>query len=414
MEGALKLIAVFLIFKLSEAVYNCSYQSGICSIDGQSISSSDTFEINRDNVSSVTLLIISDSPMPQAPQTIFTKYPEIVLLSIANTSLQEISSNVFTNAKKLTSLIMMYGYLTTLNNGTFSPCAKLQNLQITRQKLTFIDIMAFQGLKSLQSLYLSENQLSTLHPLILSVLPSLLSFNIDNNQLTTIDSQQFVSNLYLYSVNFDQNQLKTIADDLFKSQLNLQSFHAKSNQLVTAQSFGANYVDVSNNKLRNFTVTSGESTVHIKDNVIRKIICGSTNLTVQRLYADNNLLTNFLCIRDMENLTDLSVINNKMLKPTKKAFPKLTKLRTFQMYNMTRFTSVPAKVFTPLTSLSTLRVDRLVAYKNLNITLPKLSILAMTTNSWNCTYLSSVNTILKSQRIILLFNIGSDRSRCQL
>jgi len=414
MKGTKSLIIVFLILKSTEAVYNCKSQNGICSIGGQNISASDPFVISRDNISSVTFLIITDGSMPQVPATIFTKYPEITWFSIANTSLQEISSNVFTNAFKLTSLLIIEGYLTTLNNGTFSYCGKLQSLQVTNQQITSIDIMAFQGLRSLQNLYLNDNQLSSLDPLILSILPKLMYFSIENNLLTTIDSQQFVNNPTLYSVMLSGNQIKTLPNDLFQSQASLSSFHADHNQMVTSQSYGASYVDVSFNKLRNFTISSGETTVHIENNFIRKIICSNTNLTVQRLYADNNLLTNFLCIRDMVNLTDLSIINNKMSKPTKKPFLKLTKLRRFQMYNMTRFTSVPAKIFTPLSSLSNLKVDRLAAYKNLNITIPKLSILGLTTVMWNCTYLSSVSSILKSQRISLTFNVASDRGRCQL
>jgi hypothetical protein len=210
------------------------------------------------------------------------------------------------------------------------------------------------------------------------------------------------------------NQIEALPNDLFQSQVSLASLHADKNQMVTAQSYGASYVDFSFNKLRNFTISSGEKTVHIKDNLIRKLICSSTNLTVQRLYADNNLLTNFLCIRDMTNLTDLSIINNKMPKPTKKPFLNLTKLRSFQMFNMTRFTSVPAKIFTPLTSLSNLRVDRLAAYKNLNITIPKIYILGLTTVTFSCTFLSSVSSILKAQRISLTFNAPSERTRCQL
>ncbi|XP_070505279.1 chondroadherin-like [Chironomus tepperi] len=414
MKGIKSVIGLLLILKFSEAAYNCSYQTGICSVDKQSISASEPFVVNRENASSVTLLVLSDGYMPQPPPTIFTKYPELNLLSIANMSLQEISSNVFTNAKKLISLLIMRGQLTTLNNGTFSGCENLQSLQVTNQKLSSIDIMAFQGLKNLQNLYLSNNQLTFIHPLVLATLPKLMNFNIDYNLLTEIDSQQFISNPVLYGVNFNSNQLKILPNNLFQAQKFLGSFYAADNQLITAQSFGASYVDVKNNKIRNFTLSSGESTVHIQNNLIRKIICSSTNLTVQRFYADNNFLTNFLCIRDMVNLTDLSVVNNKMPRPTKTPFLKLTKVRAFQMYNMTRFSTVLPKVFSPMVSLSNLRVDRLAAYKNLNITLPKVSILALTTTTWNCTYLSSVNSILKSQRIILVFNIGSDRSRCTL
>ena len=415
MDGTISvLLLIYFILKSTVADYSCKSESGICSINRQNISASDPFSVTRNNSSSITSLVIADGFMPEAPHTIFTKYPEIIWFSISNTSLQELSSDVFTNAFNLAFLVILDGFLTTLHNGTFSYCVKLQSLQVTDQQITSIDIMAFQELKSLQNLFLNNNQLSSLHPLILSVLPKLMYFSIKNNLLTTIDSQQFVNNPTLYSVMLSGNQIKTLPNDLFQSQARLSSFYADHNQLVTVQSYGASYVDVSFNKLRNFTISSGETTVHIENNFIRKIICSNTNLTVQRFYADNNLLTNFQCIRDMVNLTDLSIINNKMSKPSKKVFLKLGNLVSFQMYNMTRFSSVPAKIFTPLSSLSNLRVDRLAAYKNFNITIPKLYILGLTTVTWNCTFLSSVSSILKSQRISLIFNVGSDRSRCQL
>jgi len=149
------LLLIYFILKSTVAEYSCTSESGICSIDGQSISALDPFLVTRNNSSSIASLIIADGFMPEVPATIFTKYPEITWFSIANTSLQEISSNVFTNAFKLTFLLIMDGLLTTLHNGTFSNCRKLQSLQIDNQELTSIDIMAFHGLKSLQNLYLN-------------------------------------------------------------------------------------------------------------------------------------------------------------------------------------------------------------------------------------------------------------------
>lgn len=404
----LKLLYILISLSFVNGDYTCESQSSICSIDGQSISASDPFIITGNETSAITFLIISNVFMPQAPQTIFTNYPDISSFTIANTSLQEISPTVFKNALKLTILLIIYGEITTLNNGSFVHCGKLQSLQVVSQQLSSIDILAFQGLKNLQYLILSDNYLTFLHPLIFTVLPKLMCFIIENNLLTTIDSQQFVKNPLLLAVTLSGNHLKTIPNDLFQAQTFLESFHADNNQLVTAQTFGASYVDVSFNKLRNFTISSGEKTVHIDNNVIRKIICGSTNLTVQRFYADNNLLSNFLCIRDMTNLTELSVTNNKMPKPTKKAFLKLINLVELEMVNMTRFTTVPAKVFSPLKSLSNLRVDNLAGYKNLNITFPNLYIIGLSTKSWNCTYISYVKNILESQNIIFNQNVRFD------
>ncbi|CAG9797739.1 unnamed protein product [Chironomus riparius] len=415
MTRAKIILLIYFILKSTDSDYTCDLDSGICSIEGQNISASDPFVITSNGSSLVTFLIFAESFMPQAPESIFTTYPDITWLSISNTSLQEISSKVFTNALKLTNLLIQYGSLSMLNNGTFVHCRKAQSIQIVNHQISFIDIMAFQGLKELQNLILSENYLTYLHPLTLSVLPKLMNFDIGYNLLTTIDSHQFIKNPLLFGLTISGNQLKTLPNDLFQSQTNLNSIYADHNQLVTAQSYGVNYVDISFNKLRNFTLSSGETTVHIENNFIRKIICSSTNLTVERFYADNNLLTSFLCIRDMENLIDLNVNNNKMLKTTKKAFLKLGNLQDLSMLNMTRFNSVPAKIFSSLKLLLYLRVDSLIRYKNLNVTLPNLFILTLSTKTWNCTYVSHVENILNSQNIVLFQNEASQlEPRCNI
>ncbi|XP_070505292.1 leucine-rich repeat-containing G-protein coupled receptor 4-like [Chironomus tepperi] len=215
--------------------------------------------------------------------------------------------------------------------------------------------MAFEGLIDLEILHLSNNYLTFLHPLTLSVLPKLMNFNIENNFLTTIDSQQFIYNPLLYVVIISGNQIRTLPNDLFQAQSYIGSLYADNNQLIAAQTFGANYVYFRNNTIRNFTISSGEITIHIENNLIDKLICNSTSLlTVQRFYADNNQLTNFECIRDMMNLTDLSINNNNISKLTTKAFAKLVNLKELQILNMIKH--VPPKVFSPLASLVNLQV----------------------------------------------------------
>lgn len=402
------LVLILAVLTAVSANYTCSYNSGsLCFIQEQTISATDSFIISKQGNLAI---IISDGYMPKMPDTIFSNYPNTTMLSVSNVSLQELSSSNFENAQKLTSLLIMLDSITTVNNGTFVACSQLQSLQLTKQRISFIDAMAFKGLKKLQNLFLSFNQLTAVNPQILHPLSSLTNFVVDNNFLTAIDSSLFAKNPNLYSVSFDSNKISSMPKDLFQGPL--ASFSCSGNLLTSGYTFGASYVDLSSNRLTNVTFSTGENTVQIHDNFVRKLICPTTNLTVSRFFAQNNSLTNFLCIRDMVNLTDLFIYNNKMPNPTRKPFLKLNRLKILHMYGMSRFTKVRVKALAPLTSLLNLRVDQLTVYKGLNQALPQLYLVGLYTNNWNCTYVNKISSILKDQKIIMSYVDLNDRSRC--
>lgn len=346
------------------------------------------------------------------PNDIFQRYPDLTLLSITNVSLQDLAPSNFQNAGKLINLLINTGQLTTLKEGVFAGCVQLQSLQVTRQQLSVIDTMAFSGLNKLQNLFLSRNQLTSLNPAILNTLPSLLSFNVDNNLLTSIDPMQFSRNKNLRAVSFNENQLTTLPLDLFQFQTRIESFNANKNFLTSGYTFGSKFVDLTMNRLRNVTLITGEETVHISNNFVRRIICPSSTPTVTRLYAFNNSLSNFMCIRDMVNLTDLHVYNNRLPNPIQSVFLKLTNLRSLFMYDMSRYAKLRVRALAPLKSLFNLRVDQLAIYRNLKATIPKISILALNTRTWNCTYMNRISNLLKQQKITMSFIVSEDRSRC--
>lgn len=409
------LVATSCILCAAENLKCTSESSMFCVIKNQIVSAADPFIITRNSSVKTEGIIITDGEMPIIPNSLLTSYPGVNFLSIVNVSLSQITPDSFNSGGNLQNLLIMQGNLVTLVNGTFKNCKYLQSLQITRHDISFVDLMAFQGLGNLQNLNLNGNQLTSLHPLTFAPLRNLMMINIGSNQLTTLDTNLFAMNLALVSFDLSKNQLTVIPVDLFAAQyLSKGSLDFSENKLTSAQSFGADYVDFSFNNLRSFQFVSGGKTIHIENNFIRKVTCLNANLTLQRLYAVNNSLQNLLCIRDMVNLTDLHVANNKLVKPTQKAFLKLENLRSLQLFNMTRFSSIPAKAFVPLKKLSNLRVDRLDSYKIVKQLLPNLNILGLSTITWNCTYTKLIFDILKPQNIIMNYNVLTDRNRCNI
>ncbi|KAG5675564.1 hypothetical protein PVAND_005459 [Polypedilum vanderplanki] len=408
-------ICVLLLY-LNEADIQCTKAySIICYIQGQSISPTNPFIIVNSNQTKASSVIIFDGQMPIMPNTIFLNNPQISTISINSMNLQQIAPDNFANGGNLKSIIIMKGMIKTLGNGTFKSCTNLLQLQITEQQISFIDINTFLGLQNLQILVLNNNQISSLHPLLFNPLISLSVILLQNNSLNSLDSTLFVKNTMLSGIYFAGNSITDLSNDLFKNQnFKSGSIDFSYNYLTTAQSYGASTINFSFNKLKTFYLSSGESTINIRNNFLRKIICPNSIPTVKRLYLSNNSLSNFLCIRDMVNLTELDVSENKyLIKPTKNTFMKLTKLMILTMCNMTKFTSIPAKAFVSTqNSLYNLRVDSLSSYKIVKQLLPQLTVLAINTLNKNCTYLQSLKTLLKNQSISMNYCAIEDRNRC--
>lgn len=69
------------------------------------------------------------------------------------------------------------------------------------------------------------------------------------------------------------------------------------------------------------------------------------------------------------------------------------------------------QMLAPLVSLSSLKVDKLIAYKNMRATIPKITALGLTTKTWNCTFIQNIAAIINVENITLNFNaVATDTS----
>jgi Leucine-rich repeat (LRR) protein len=305
--------------------------------------------------------------------------------------------------------------MTVLINETFRNCVNLQMLQISKTDIDTIEPMAFMGLKSLTNLILSPSKLTSLPLNVFKMLESLKIIDISKNMLTSIDASLFASSPALSFVNLQENNISELPPNIFQNVLKLGSFYVNNNQLKSVSTYGATYFDANFNQLSSVELIGGESTIHASNNALTKIICPNiTNLSVQRLYMQNNSLTSFLCIRDMVNLTDLDVSGNNMRKPTRKVFAKLINLKSFKIDSMKKFVSIAAKTFADLKSLRNLYVSRMPAYKYVKQFIPSLYLLGLTTTSWNCSHVQFVADTLGGLGITLVYNNVADRQICNV
>lgn len=406
-----------LVLNQSSAQLSCESEVrfGLCYLSGQKISATDAFQISGLNGADVSFLIIANIEMPTMPSTIFTNYPNITFLSLAENGILQLSLRNFANAVKLTKLYVAFGFITRIASATFRSCTSLENLQVTSQKVSVLEAGAFQGLPNLNSLMLKNNSIEVLPSSIFDTLPLLQVLDCGDNKIKTLSSSLFLKNPRLFFVDFSKNQLTEIPSDLFSSNTLLNSIYFNNNLLTSARTYGATYTDLSYNGLRKLQINPGTETLHIHDNSVDTIECPDLDLSsFSRVFADNNALTNFNCIRDMINLTELCVSNNKFPRPAQDVFMKMKMLRSLEMFNQTKFLKTTVKSFSPLKALTILRVDRLINFQNIRQILPSLYQVGLTTKTWNCSYQTRITKVLKQQKISFSYNVLKERSVCNI
>lgn len=412
----LVIVFVLLNIKSISAAVSCDVDSGIfCYVRNQAVSATEQFQVTRSNDNPFTILILSSTVMPVLSSTIFMDYPNITFLSMSDNGFKAIYMKNFANAVKLEKLFISNGLLKRINNGTFRNCPNLVNLQITNHNISIVEVYAFQGLTKLNSLSLQNNSIEVLRPLVFSMLPNLNSLILDLNRIKMLGAKLFAQNTQLFYLTIESNQLTSVNSNAFNENQQINSIYLNNNFLTSVRTFGAQYVDLSFNSLTSVRIDPGTQTLHLHDNFISTLSCDNTNLSsIQRLFAANNSLPNFNCIRDMDGLKELDVTRNKFPRPAQAVFAKLTNLTQLTMFNQTKFLKIAVKVFSPLKNLGVLRVDRLIAYKNVRQVLPKIYMVSLITRTWNCSYTQQVANVLSSQGILMNYNYYPDRSICNV
>lgn len=410
------LLSVMSFFKPGSAAVSCTADtSSFCFVNGQKVLEGESFQISRSSDVTVTDLVMSETEMPVINPSIFTSYPNLSFLSLSRNGIKQLELKSFANSGKLNKLFIDANFLTRIANATFRSCTSLKNLQIWQNQIKIVEINAFQGLTNLLSLSLAMNKIEFLHPKLFQSLPNLQTLLMESNKIKKFSASIFQNNPELRYVNFNNNQLIELSPDLFKSCPQINSIYFSRNYLVIAENYGAQYVDLSYNSLKKLQITPGTYTLHVHDNFLETIECLDDNVnTFTRVYAYNNSLTSFNCISDMKNLTDLDLTLNKFSRPTQDVFTNLSQLKTFALFNQTKFLKTSAKSFAPLIALQSLRVDRLVDYRNLRQLFPNIYMLSLTTRTWNCSYTQQVAKALSRQKIIMNYNNVYDRSICNV
>ena len=177
-------------------------------------------------LSSLTDLVISDTPVNSGDLAFIAGLPKLTCLTLRNCGLSGISE--LSTATGLTWLDLSNNIIG--NTAPLANMKKLEYVDLSYNALTSLE--TFQGMESLYELYASYNSINTTAPL--ENCPILSTLDLDGNLLTSLEGLENLPNLRTLSVAF--NQLTDVSN------------------LAACTNIGD--LDISNNKIADITALS--------------------------------------------------------------------------------------------------------------------------------------------------------------
>lgn len=385
-------------FKTIDAILlQCSdASSDTCNIKDQNATRGSIIEFANLNVI-MTSLTINYCEMAFVVPKIFNLLPKLETLDIKYNKIKILQPKTFFKAINLLTFEAAYNKVVVVKNKLFSKCSNLNYVSFSNNNIKMVAVNAFQGLTNLATLLLNDNVIEVLALNVFATLTELTAINLSGNKLQAIDKDLFKMNGKLDTLELNNNQLMLLADETFShSQL---SFLKLDNNNLTAsyRTIIPGSLEIKSNSIQSIHIAATTKGLDCQKNQVNSITCDSP-LQMESFDATNNDISNFICIRNMTNAKTLNLQQNKIAVLSKKFFVNLKKLISLDLsFNLLK--KVKPQVFAPLLKLKYLRVTKLTNYKTVKTILPKLISVALTSDPWNCSQISTVAHILQTQKI---------------
>lgn len=380
-----------------------------------------------DASSSITNVHFVSSRLSHLPNEIFIKFTQIKALNCDGVNLQTLTRDDIQAAEELEELSCNSNYIKTLQANLFSSCRKLRTLDLSINDISTIDEAAFSALGEMRKLFLYDNQLSSLPDKVFRDLINLEEISLSHNQIEVIPALLFSACKQLKYIYLNDNHLMRLTEASFgsiqsiaflelsnnrlqelKLNISASALYANNNQLESINLMSIGYLSFYNNSIEN--VVFHNLTDVLSLNLSRNALTSSSLQDITQLteiksldLSFNNLgplnVTTFLALNELQVLnlqsTNLSQIDYGL-------FVHQTKLDQLDIsYN--NFTTLNINKLSSLRSLTTLFVEgnrlREFNYNDIKMSLPKLTTLGYSDNSWKCSYLTSMNAFMEKNGI---------------
>lgn len=262
----------------------------------------------------------------------FQEFPYMHTFIISNTELETLQKSIFNDAKNVSTLIASHNRIVEIPALVFVNAHKFLNMDFSSNSIKRVDSLAFVGTNNLQSLDLSNNNITELDEQVLKLLTNLIKLNLSHNQFGLLNSRMLPVPTVL-ELDLSSNKLTALENHAFDKLLHLQLLNLSFNPI---------------------------------GNLSAEIFAYLTELKHLNLKQINISHFQMGTFSHQHNLVSLDLSENQLKKlDFKLFFPILNDLKSFRIAN------------NQLTDLSGLN----------NPLFPKLNLLDIKNNPFNCSYL---------------------------
>jgi Leucine-rich repeat (LRR) protein len=411
------------------------YYGSKCTISDVSGDSSSTFVIRSANNFEYNKIIqeveFKTSKLYDIPREIFGTFQMLKKVQANACGLEDLHKSNFNYASALQELRMRSNKIKKLPSSVFSTIETLTTLDLSANEIDEIAKTAFADLQSLEYLTLSDNKLVSIDESIFKDLTALISLRLDSNKLQIIEENLFENNLNLTEIRLDTNEIAIINGQPFTKLSKLRYLNVGSNRLHTIDivNTGLERLWIPYNKLKTLDVNKNLKLLYAPYNELEEInFTGNTELMELKLRQNSiSSIANFsslvkleifdisynpidtLQISSFSRMNDLVKLNleNTNIKKDSITFgtfahnANLTHLDI--SYN--QLIEIDFSIFTSLVQLTHLKIDgnnlTEIPYENIKVNFPRLSLISLVDNDWNCTYLTTMIKQLRTMNVIV-------------
>ncbi|XP_033760146.1 protein slit-like [Pecten maximus] len=338
--------------------------------------------------------------------------------------------DTFLNASLITKLHIVGNNLTVLNS-RLQIFENLEILLITNSGIEIIENNTFQGMDGLQQISIRENLFEFVRPGTFVDLPALLTLELSHNNISTLDTHAFWNMSKLIHINLSYNKITVIYSDSFGLLPGVTTLDLGHNGLeVVPRRILRNFpnlmrLHLSGNRIKivnahDFAYCVSLKSLYLSDNQIsiisnKAFIVNDTGenkaLKINNIFLDNNKLTEFPPLNDLNRLLEIFISGNSIDTITSDAMIGFPGLTMFHMSYDLALTEIQPGVFRKLKSLRTIYLNGNQGLKSLPDGLFANQKILHTLLLGNCS-LTTFPESLGSWEHLAIFNIANNPLHC--
>uniref|UniRef100_A0A336L777 CSON005332 protein n=1 Tax=Culicoides sonorensis TaxID=179676 RepID=A0A336L777_CULSO len=414
-------IAAETVYECSEASnYRTVYPGPVCTFKNVTFStingSHETFQTRNNQY--IKIIVFENSTIHEVPRLMFQKMPNVENLTMKNVGLRdELNKYSFEYGNSLIFLHLTDNHLTVVDKFAFNGARKLQIIDLSRNAINVLDVNAFAQCTKLKRLYLTSNSLKYLPSDVFQSLEGVFLIDLSFNQLEELDKNLFRNCKNLRDVNLMGNELKVLDLKLPFSLLKLDVSNNHLERFTIENAHNRNVSDAReqlrliavNNSISEFYVNPDFVVTHIdlSQNSMKSIENISRISSLVDLSLDFNPIGH-LPLNAFDNMTELISLDLKHTNLEKIEFGTFSqgaKLKNLDIsYN--NFSEIDLDMLAALSALEELSISgnnlSKIEYTGLLELFPRLRLIGISDNNWNCKTLANILKYLNKQHIRLL------------